>query len=277
MTADADKRKLLGNLTHALGKLAEQLRRQQGNAQGITLLATQAERIAEKATALNRAKPGEVAAAVVGLVDDIQAFARKVAEAAERAGREVLLGRQVAEAIQDHAHLTAELARNFDRFPDAQALRTMLRPLVTTLADLPQRMKADRAVLEEVDEISRCAAHLAGQATGLAPEGTHFGRAVVDLGRNLRQFAEHAATFSLKMQRDARLAIDVVERMGTQTAGLVGEARRAGPSATVQEGLMPLARSGSPDPPPKPPAASSAAPARPVATIPQARSRSWLT
>src|SRR5690348_1495145 len=179
MGPDDDKRRLLADLTRALDRLSQQLGRQHDNAQRITMLAAQAEQIAERAVALNRLKPRDLEAATDSLVADIKAFAAKVAEAVERAGREVLLGRQVAEAIKSHARQTAEIAQTIDCIPDVATLRDMLRPLVTTLALLPERMQANRAMLTDVDDIGHAASGLAeqAQAQALADDGTRFNQA----------------------------------------------------------------------------------------------------
>ena len=271
MPQDEPKRQLLANLARALATLANQLRQQHGNAQKITLLAAQAEAIAERAMGLNRLQPGQVGAAVDSLVADVKTLAAKAADAADRAAGEVLLGRQVAEAIESHSRQTADMVASYDTIPDVKALRALLRPLVNTLAQVPERMKADRALRSEVDEVSAFATGLAAQADDLAAGGFRFNQAAIELGRGLRRFAEHAATFSLNMQRDALVAIDVVDRMSQQTASLVAEPATSAEDAKARQRLAWLAQNAPRD------RVESAAPQPAGTAIPAARSRSWLT
>ena len=270
MPKDEPKRQLLANLAKALATLANQLRQQHGTAQKITLMAAQAEAIAERAIGLTRLKAGEVNAAVGNLVTDVKALADQASTAAERAGREVLLGRQVADAIESHSRQTADIVASYDTIPDVTVLRTLLRPLVNTLAQVPARMKADRDTRRDVDAVSTLANDLAGQAEELAAGGLRFNQAAIELGRSLRRFAEYAATFSLNMQRDALVAIEVVDKMSKQTANLVGQPVQSDDAAKAQQRLAWLVQNA-----PRERAVAPAYGPAVAGTLP-ARSRSWL-
>jgi hypothetical protein len=214
------KRNILIGLSAALSALSERMRSQQDAAVKITVLAVRAEKIAEQSWALSGAKNANFQRDSEQLVSDIKAFADEVAEAAKRAGKEALLGREVARAISAHSDEIGRLAREIDTLPDATAVRVRLRPLSETLAALPERLKANAAAVKDIHGIAELAGGLAERSVKLSAGGLNAHREAVEMSRDLRRFAEEATAISLEMTRGSALAVKALDDMVGKTVDL---------------------------------------------------------
>jgi hypothetical protein len=239
------KRTLLVSLSCALDALCRRMRQQQENARKITVLAARAEMIAEKAWNLNRLKGREFADGMEAFVADVKLFAEEAAAAAQRAGHEALLGKEVADAIAGHAGTIAALAHEIDTYPDMAAVRTALRPLSVTLGTLPDRMKANGAMMQEIEGIGRLAEGLAVRGDALAVGGTAVGSGLIELSRELRHFAEEASGFSLVMANDAGLAVQAIETLSSRAIGLADQRPVSDQPPTAMDRLMTLTKASS--------------------------------
>ncbi|WP_428483604.1 hypothetical protein [Rhodopila sp.] len=238
------KRQILIGLSGGLSALADRMRSQHAIATKITTLAARAEAIAQRSWDLNKLNSQDLQRTMDGFVGEIKTFAKQAIDAAVRAGSEALLGKEVAEAIAAHSAEIARLTREIDSLPDAAAVRAILQPLSVTLNTLPARLKANTAMLKDVDAIGALATGLAERGDALAAGGTAGNRVAVELSRDLRQFAEEATTFSLKMASEAALAVKAISDMAQRTLGLSqgNPVSDQAPSATDR--LMTLARTG---------------------------------
>ena len=215
-----DKRQILAGLSRALTALSARMQSQQEAALKITTLAVHAEKIAERSWQLTASRSQLSQRDVDTLVADVKAFAVDVADAAKRAGEEVLLGREVAQAIAAHANDITRLTRDIDILADAAAVRTRLRPLSQTLAAVPERLKADTNTIKDVNRIADMAGSLAQRSDRLAAGGTAAHREAVALSRDLRHFVEEATAVSLKMTRGSAMAVKAINDMAERTVGL---------------------------------------------------------
>jgi hypothetical protein len=239
-----EKRLLLQRLNDALHSLARRMRQQQENAQAITALAARAEQIAEMAWKLNSLRDRDGHHAASALAADVKALAAEAASAAERAGQAALLGQQVATAIAAHSAQITLLLKEIDSVADVAAVRAILRPLVVTLAELPQQLKADRAMLKDVESVTALAQGLAERADELTANGLLQNRAAVAISRDLRGFAAEASSFSRQMRSEARLAVEAIDTLSNQTRAFSEGTWQPETQPTAHSRLMALARTG---------------------------------
>jgi len=240
----AAKHQILADLSDSLSALSSRMRAQQAAAVKITALTVKADRIALASWELNKMQGAMAHKAVQALVKDVNDFAREVAEAANRAGTEVLLGKEVADAITAHANDIATLARDFDTLPDAAAVRARLRPLAVTLNTLPERLKASNAMMADITGIGVRANALAVDGEALAAGGRNAPQAAAKLSRELRIFADEATAISLNMASEAAGAVKAIDTMTRSTLNLsLGKPVSSVPD-TATDRLLRLAQVG---------------------------------
>jgi hypothetical protein len=165
------KQHILVGLSAALSALSRRMQSQGDNATQITFLAVRAEKIADRAWALNASSNQHFDRDSQALAAEVKAFAATAAAASLRAGEQALLGREVALAIGAHADDISLLARDIHALPDAAAVRARLRPLSNTLSQLPERLKASAVTAREVGDIAALALGLGARADRLATGG----------------------------------------------------------------------------------------------------------
>jgi len=267
------KRQVLMDLSGALSVLSDRMRSQQANATKITVLAATAEKIAERSRNLSNLKIQEFQRAIPGLVAEVDAFARTAAEASMRAGQAALLGKEVAAAIAAHSTDIAKLGGEMDHLLDANAVRAYLRPLTATLSILPERLKANNAMIEDVTALAVSAGGLSERAAKLTGVGRYAFQAAVDMSRDLRDFAEKAASLSLGMAREAAGAVKAIDSMSKQTLGLATGQPAPDGTLTADNGLKSLLGDASSLVVHAP---MSASPKRPFGVLP-AKSMVWST
>jgi hypothetical protein len=254
-----EKRLLLARLNDALLSLARRMRQQQENAQTITALAARAEQIADMAWKLNSLRDAEGYDAAVLLAVDVKALAAEAASAAVRAGRAALVGQQVATAITAHSAQINTLLREIDSLPDVGAVRSVLRPLMVTLAELPEQLKAGRAMQKDVDGVIVLAQGLADRASDLTSNGILHNHVAVAISRDLRGFAAEASSFSRQMRGEARQAVEAIDSLSSQTLAFSQDNWGGKTEPNAHSRLMSLARTG---------------PTHVVASLPAGRTRS---
>jgi hypothetical protein len=215
-----EKRLILLGLSTALETFAERMHSQGNAAKKITFLAIQAEKMAQRSWDLNRTQNKYIQRDTDALVVEVKAFAKEASEAAKNAGREALLGREVANAITSHSQDITLLARDLNILPDGPAVRARLRPLAITLGSLPERMKANAATIKNVAHIAALAEGLAERADKLAAGGALGSSEAVALCRDLRRFTEEATSVSLEMSRGSALAVQAISDLSERTASL---------------------------------------------------------
>jgi hypothetical protein len=214
------KRQILVGLSSALSALSDRMRTQQDAAVKLTVLAVRAEKIAEQAWALNNTRSQDFQRDSEALGRDVNAFAVDVSDAAKRAGKEALLGREVAQAITAHSGDIVKLGLEIDSLPNAAAVRVRLRPLSQTLAVLPERLKANASTIKDVNKIAERAGELAQRGDRIAAGGANADREAVTLCSDLRRFAEDATAISLEMTRGSAMAVKALDEMAEKTVGL---------------------------------------------------------
>ena len=239
-----EKRILLLRLNEALQALSRRMHQQQDNAQAITLLAARAERIAEAAWNLNNLKDQDARQAALVLANDIKALAGEAPVAAERAGRAALMGKQIAAAIAAHSAEIAAVLGAAEESPTVAAVRAVLRPLLGTLAAVPEQLKAGGAMVKDVEAITGLARRLAARADDLTVHGLLQNRAAVEMARDLRGFATEASAFSLRMRREAGLAVQAIETLSSQAVAFSEGRWTPDPEHLAHARLMALAKSG---------------------------------
>jgi hypothetical protein len=214
------KQHILVGLSAALSALSRRMQSQGDNATQITFLAVRAEKIADRAWALNASSNQHFDRDSQALAAEVKAFAATAAAASLRAGEQALLGREVALAIGAHADDISLLARDIHALPDAAAVRARLRPLSNTLSQLPERLKASAVTAREVGDIAALALGLGARADRLATGGLNASKEAAELCQGLRIFAEAATQVSLEMTRASALAVQAINDMATKTVGL---------------------------------------------------------
>ena len=236
------KRQILVGLTGALAALSDRMRSHGEAAKRITILAARAEQIAQRSWDLNTSANKHFQRDSQQLLTDIKSFAKEVVDAAERATKDALLGREVAAAIAAHSEDIGKLARDIKTLPDAAAVRARLRPLSVTLSALPERLKANAATINDVKGIATLAKELAERGDRFATDGAAGAQEAVALCRDLRRFSEEATAVSLEMTRGSALAVQVINDLAGKTVSLAQGKPVSDVPATAHDRMMALAR-----------------------------------
>lgn len=260
-TADTQaKQAMLVQLAAALSALGSKMRAQQEAAVDLCALGARAEEMARSARKLAFSPHHGAHAGLRSLSENLDGLAEEMRTTAERVEQECLLGRAVAEALSRHSAELNALAQQDGRPQDMATIRARLRPLATTLEELPSRMKAGKARTADIAALAARAREIAGQATELL-SGNLPGRQeqMLALARGLGQLAEEAVQVSARYAEDANVAVQVAEEMAGRATNL---SRRPVPdgglpslSALISAGHALAERAGTGDPPANPVAA----------------------
>jgi len=220
---DASSRQLLlVGLAQALKLLAERVLPQANTATEVGELAARAEVMAATAWRLGAAlipDPDRVQA----LQAEFRSFIAEATALSARAARAAVACREATDTLGAHAAEMTGLA-NAPGTPDLATLRALLRPVVTSLEQLPDRVAASEGLADDVAALGHKAAALREQA--LAAEGRRRSatEAMVAIYRTLMDFAVEAAGIGQTMMADA-------ERLRSSIGGVAIHASRlASPS-----------------------------------------------
>jgi hypothetical protein len=214
-TAEA-KREVLQELALALGVLASRFNSQGEAARQIGLLTARAEELAAQAWTLASANaPGEgevseLLAAITAFIDETVTLSRSAArEASENQALAVILGEQASELDT--------VGRALAGVNDMTLIRARLRPLLSKLEAIPQRLKAMTEVATDVAELGDRARALTNAAQGLNEKGRNTGIAAVAIYRELRGFADAAGTVATRMSENDQRIRQTLANMSDQT------------------------------------------------------------
>ncbi len=232
--AEAAKHAVLRQLSAALASLAAKMQAQERLAFELRGMAVRCEDIARAAREAATAGGRDAETKRERLAADLAGFARETLEVAHLVGADSLLGREVARAIGAHAEEIAALAQDVGTLPDAAAVRARLRPLSTTLASLPQTLRAEGGeAIREVAALSGKAEGFAARAEALVAAPGHAGReAMLQLSRDLRSLSADMSSAATRMASDAKAAVDAATGMA-ERAGAMGAPQPEGGTAAL--------------------------------------------
>lgn len=238
-TAQAEKRALLQSLAAALTTVSNRLRALEATKRMIFLLAARAETIADQSLRLTVARPGEVQAASVDLVGEIQAFAGGFTELSERVAIDISAEQNLAETLAAHAGQLLLMVGAMDQGATSDRM-VRLRPLAESLAGLAGRRASDGSVAAETQALARRSGELADQATRLTQEGggADARRLGADLYHGLRAIADDAAAVSHRIEAEAALLNAAMAAMATGAERMAGGSLRParnGAGARIQQ------------------------------------------
>ena len=218
----AMKRELLAGLAQALRQLGGRLRLQEETALRMATLVGRAETVAAHAAELSRTRNAS-AEMTTRLAQEVAAFVHEVAVVADHARKSALDARALADALSGHAREITTFAASKEVL-SLPELRAQLRPLASTLSDAPARFSAPQEIRSEVSALAEEALSLAERANGLSANGRAASVVAVSIYKELRSFAEHAASLSDWIGGDVAVGIAAAEAIANQ-ATAAGEGR----------------------------------------------------
>ena len=213
-TAAATNRGIFQGLAKILAMLATRMQTQEEAATQIARLVPRAEELAAQARALAVVRIPESGAAA-----ELEAFTEETEKLAQRAAREAAASRAAGAILKGQAAELGAVARTLDGVNDKALIRSRLRSLLETLAALPARLKAVKAVAADVASLGSSARDLADSTQGLQANARNPGIIATALYRGLRDFADTAATVASSMADDAervRQSIGNISAWATQ-------------------------------------------------------------
>ena len=231
--AAATNREIFQGLAKILAMLANRMQTQDEAAIQIALLVPRAEELAAQARALAVARSPESGAAAA-LAAGLEAFTEETEKLAQRAAREAAASRAAGAILKGQAAELGAVARTLDGVNDKALIRSRLRSLLETLAALPARLKAVKAVAADVASLGSSARDLADSTQGLQANARNPGIIATALYRGLRDFADTAATVASSMADDAERVRQSIGNVGDRATQLASPgAAAARPEATA--------------------------------------------
>jgi hypothetical protein len=196
------RRELLAGLAMALQLLAQRILPQADTAHEVAELAARAEELAAEAWTLGAARIPDPARAAA-LEADFRTFIAEAADISGRAAQAAAAVRAVGQAIASHGTELTSLAGSKEA-DDLAALRTRLRPLLTTLEQLPERIAASTALAQDVAAMGANAARLGAQALAAQDQRLPAGEKALALYRSLRAIGQEAGAVAETLLADAQ-------------------------------------------------------------------------
>ncbi len=234
-------RRILSEVADALEALLRRLSTQQQAAAAIGHLATVAEEIAGSAKLLGYGLGAMGGEALLGA--RLEDFSAALGRTIEAAAQDALAGKKVAQALLEHAATVEALAAEVDAI-DVAEIRARLRPLSTTIEEVPATQRACAARRAELDKLSERARQLAVQAVEIAKSRPgsrrdmvmELARAVAGLAKDI---AQAAAAFGADSDAAAKAALELLETARQGGRGARGGTERARAAPIVQKtGLL---------------------------------------
>jgi hypothetical protein len=231
------KREIFLGLAQALAALARRVQGQGEAASEVGLLIAQAEELASRAWEIacasrsNKEAADTLAAAVNSFVQHARALSQRVAG-------EASANNALAKMLQGEAMELETAGRALDGVDDMAVIRARLRPLLDRLTAVPARLAAMTETSSEVAGLGEMAEALAERTRDLQGSGRTPGIAAVALYRELRGFADAAASVARGMWEDEKQIQQTIARMHEQTNQLA----RPEAAATVQRNTTAVGR-----------------------------------
>jgi len=240
------KRQLLAGLAQAISQLGTRLRRQEETASRMAMLVGLADAVASQAAQLSQMR-NVSAAETAALAEALRQFLDEVTAVASQAAAAAVDGQKLVATLSVHATELDAVARSSAAL-DLPEIRARLRPLVATLAQAPALFGAPSALKSEVEALAAEATRLAERTRALPESSRAAGIAAVAIHKELRNFAEHAASLSEWIGSDAEASLAATEAMAAR-AQRAGQGNPSQPPpalgpATAVERLNTVVREG---------------------------------
>jgi hypothetical protein len=202
-TVSAAKREVLNGLAQAVSALARRIQGQGEAAHQVGLLTAQAEELAARAWEIACASriDKEAAADLAAAVDS---FVQHAAALSQRLAREASTSSALAKILSAEAIEVEAAGRGLDTINDMNVVRARLRPLLDRLTAVPERLAAMTEVAADVVGLGDMAMAIAERTQGLQDSGRTPGIAAVALYKELRGFANAAASVASRMWDDEK-------------------------------------------------------------------------
>jgi hypothetical protein len=200
----AAQRELLVDLSGVIGTFVGRLRAREEMAGEVAGLAVHAEQIASTGWEAGGRKFPAGWQALLSWAEELEQFAIGVRALADRVEREALAGHEAAEAIDALARELTDITNRTHGPLDPSELRARLKPLVARASAVAVGVRVG-TLGDELNDLSGAAIELGRRAQAVAGDRTLPTAKIIAIYRELRAFAEKAATLA------ARIAADVAQ------------------------------------------------------------------
>jgi hypothetical protein len=216
--AGLQRRDIVRQVGTAIGDLAKHLATNEHVARSIEEVTQQAKSIAFKAW---QAMAGGADVDKMGheLFDDLTRLADDMAALADRAGKETIMSKEAASVLGMAAAEFDSIAADPQVFSDIAALRARLRPLLTSLDTIPERLVAGKAIAQAFSESAKSAATLAARGERLS-EGGKSGRMLQAVYDSMTDLASQTGQLSTWITANAERGHQVATMMASRVEHL---------------------------------------------------------
>lgn len=232
------RRALLGGLVMALKLLAQRILPQADTALEVAELAARAEELAAEAWKLGASRVPDPTRAAA-LQAEFQAFLEETAELSTRAAHAAAAVRVVGEAIETHGTALSSLAQS-PQAEDLAVLRTKLRPMLTTLEQLPDRIATSKALAEDVAALGTNATRLGSEALAAQGHRIPASEKALALYRSLRAIGHQAGTIAETLVAEGQSLRSTIGSIASH----VGEIATGASRATAESRLAQVVAAG---------------------------------
>ena len=231
------KREVFLGLAQALAALVRRMQGQGEAAREVGLLIAQAEELASRAWEIACASRSDKEAADA-LAAAVNSFVQHARAISQRVAGEASANNALAKMLQGEAMELETAGRALDGVHDMAVIRARLRPLLDRLTAVPARLAAMTEISSDVAGLGELAEGLAERTQELQGSGRTSGIAAVALYKDLRGFADVAASVARGMWEDEKLIQQTIAKMHEQTNQLA----RPETAATAQRNTTAVGR-----------------------------------
>lgn len=218
-TTASAKRDVLQALAQVLMMLAGRLQAQQRTVAEISILCARAEALAAKAHTVGSSRVNRAKGAAE-LADELTDFIRDSVALAERAAKDSAAAVVLADTMQEQSMELQRIGSALDEAADIALVRSLLRPMLLTLAGLPARMQGMTAIAADVADLGRRAKVMSDSVGQLQRSSPSAADGPFIVYRALRDFAEAAHAASAAMSANVERAQSAITTMVGSTGDL---------------------------------------------------------